>query len=71
MFRPTDIAVTRRRVVWLLGLTLVATWEDLSAVNALLGPETLQAIRDDYRSGRVEIVRGWIVSKTEAELSGS
>ena len=38
------------------------------AVNALPSPELQQAIRDDYRLGKVETVQGWIVSKTEAEL---
>ena len=38
------------------------------AFGSLPSPELQQAIRDDYRLGKLETVQGWIVSKTEAEL---
>jgi hypothetical protein len=41
---------------------------ELHASSALPSSELQQAIRDDYRSGGVETVQGWILAKTEAEL---
>jgi hypothetical protein len=46
----------------------VSNPKELHAFGALPSPELQQAIRDDYRLGRVETVQGWIVAKTEAEL---
>jgi hypothetical protein len=43
---------------------------ELHTSGTLPSSEPLQAIRDDYRSGRLETVQGWIVAKTEAELIG-
>lgn len=58
----------RRNVAWPGGPHISDRKRILCGVSALQSPEVQQAIRDDYRSGKVEIVQGWIVSKTEALL---